>query len=813
MTIQALKLDEQKIAYAQDEANAIANSAHNTISDTTFVYFAAFDGTNNDMNDLSVSGNPLSTNVAELSREITQTSKVVVGYFPGVGTAGTLPGSSAIPSQVTAQMLITAKDAYNDFAARASLWLDSHPEGDITTALTGFSRGSVTAAIFSQLIFENGLIDPRTQKVLIPPGEVGVSAGLIFDPVGTGVNGNLIFAPNVNNITVVRAENEYRNLFKAVDYAGENGVATLTILGNHCDIGGGYDCGLGSLTLQAANSFFKTSGLAMSDVPTSRTFAPDAGVYIHDEAWDGTGDNRHRMWDSYSSVETDIGALRQVSNLTANATITTDPYNAFITISDYKDVYGNLVHYERQTDESGKFQEGSMKITDPSGNYVQRVYNNLYHEIYHNWKDANGTYWESNSEDKSHASGYDLNDGSSHIETYSADNIKRYDQTTTASNETTTLSFNYDGSTVKRIEHANGSTENYDTEADGTYYVQIQNSDGSYRYENHMNDGNEDIDYRAADGSGEQIANHGVSKYHATYDSKGGVVAVFSDASTHGSSTNDGRGSTTFDVWSDDGSEQHNWTKPDGSSSHETYNADGSKDITRTGGDGSSFELHTRSDGYSEQTTVTANGTITDILIHPDSSREEQVRGVELDTFYHEHWKDYNASGDLTYQSDEYKDEIGDNHELIISYNMGQADTQIITVHPDETAEQQEIYSGPAGSSTTLSIFSDYKHNVFTMSGTGSENDGTSIQYTGWGDHDIFSYLTKKIHPDGGTETIESNNVNGYNYYSIKKDVMKDDHTLYMITQNVRVLYADNHGYDEFVTFIGNDVTHNVTHF
>jgi hypothetical protein len=59
MTIQALTLDAQRIASAQNEANAIANSAHNNISSSTFVYFAAFDGTNNDKNNLTVSGNPL----------------------------------------------------------------------------------------------------------------------------------------------------------------------------------------------------------------------------------------------------------------------------------------------------------------------------------------------------------------------------------------------------------------------------------------------------------------------------------------------------------------------------------------------------------------------------------------------------------------------------------------------------------------------------------------------------------------------------------------------------------------------------------
>jgi hypothetical protein len=131
MTIQALTLDAQRIASAQNEANAIANSAHNNISSSTFVYFAAFDGTNNDKNNLTVSGNPLSTNVAELSSEVTQTSNVYVGYFPGPGTEGTLTASSWLAPQVTAQVRSTAEAAYHDFATQASLWLQSHPGGTL----------------------------------------------------------------------------------------------------------------------------------------------------------------------------------------------------------------------------------------------------------------------------------------------------------------------------------------------------------------------------------------------------------------------------------------------------------------------------------------------------------------------------------------------------------------------------------------------------------------------------------------------------------------------------------------------------------
>lgn len=55
-----------EVAAAQAQAAQIGNLPQRLISNDTFVYFAAFDGTNNDRTKVSLSGNLLNTNVAQL---------------------------------------------------------------------------------------------------------------------------------------------------------------------------------------------------------------------------------------------------------------------------------------------------------------------------------------------------------------------------------------------------------------------------------------------------------------------------------------------------------------------------------------------------------------------------------------------------------------------------------------------------------------------------------------------------------------------------------------------------------------------------
>ena len=162
-------LSESAIALAQQKANEIASSITTpVVQDNQFVFFAAFDGTNNNREDLSYSGDPQSTNVGELYDQFfaarQQNQNFGGNYYPGPGTEGTLTASSWLPPQVTQQVINTATQAYNDFARQASEWLDTNPGGSVTTMVTAFSRGSASAAIFSQILFEKGLVDPRKKK-------------------------------------------------------------------------------------------------------------------------------------------------------------------------------------------------------------------------------------------------------------------------------------------------------------------------------------------------------------------------------------------------------------------------------------------------------------------------------------------------------------------------------------------------------------------------------------------------------------------------------------------------------------------------
>lgn len=291
---------------ALTQAQAIAEAADiGTIKKEQFVFFAAFDGTRNDKKDIDLSGNPDDTNVAQLYTQAFNASKtnanLRTGYYAGHGTEGTVRLSAALPIQVTKEAIRTAQQAYNEFAEQASDWLKEHPNGDVTTAITSFSRGGGTAAVFTQLLYQNGLIDPKTKEQLIPPGQVGVSAGVIFDPVTTGQDGNVAFAPNVKNIAVIRAENEYRYLFKAVDYAGQPGIFILDAMGNHCNIGGGYKHdGLGNLYLGAATEFLQKSGLNIADVDLSRRYEAGTKLAVYNESG-LTREQAHSFFSEYKT--------------------------------------------------------------------------------------------------------------------------------------------------------------------------------------------------------------------------------------------------------------------------------------------------------------------------------------------------------------------------------------------------------------------------------------------------------------------------------------------------------------------------------
>lgn len=268
------------------------------VSKDRFVFFAAFDGTNNDMNELG--GDAQCTNVGQLWKQypVAAAGPICGGYYAGLGTHGRPTRETWLPPAVTVGVIETAKKAYIDYARAASAWLEAHPRSSVTVVLTSFSRGVASAAIFCQLLYKRGLVLPYPSgKVLIKPGQTKIAAGVLFDPVATGVRGNLAFPPDVGNVLVLKALNEYRHLFKAVDYRKQKDiVTTLGFYGNHCDVGGGYDNGLAATSLEAATLFLQKSGLPIGDVPADRRLVPGE-VAVHSEEYDDGG---NRIWDVYN---------------------------------------------------------------------------------------------------------------------------------------------------------------------------------------------------------------------------------------------------------------------------------------------------------------------------------------------------------------------------------------------------------------------------------------------------------------------------------------------------------------------------------
>lgn len=305
-------LTEAEIQAAQQKADAISRVGAKAIHERQFVFFAAFDGTNNTKDDPAFSGDRQSTSVGQIWQQAdgqkSANPNLRAEYYPGPGTAGTLTGSSWNDPRVTEQIKQTVARAYEDFREQALIWLAADPTrspDDIRVMAMGFSRGGAAAVVFTQELATRGLT-AADGTVLIPPldpitggGGVKVAGLLGVDNVSTGYMGNLAIGANVDpdNIVMLRAENEYRILFQADDYGSDPRVQTLWLVGNHGDLVGVYDNGLGALSLEAQTELLQRMGLPLADVPPERRFDGTQPVVIHNEAMDSLG---NRIWDESS---------------------------------------------------------------------------------------------------------------------------------------------------------------------------------------------------------------------------------------------------------------------------------------------------------------------------------------------------------------------------------------------------------------------------------------------------------------------------------------------------------------------------------
>jgi Ca2+-binding RTX toxin-like protein len=305
-------LSAAEIQAAQQMANAITHMGTRTVQEGQFVFFAAFDGTNNIKDDPGYSGDQQSTSVGQMwdqYRERTGDSGSGQ-YYAGPGTPGTLNGSSFLPSQVTAQIHATVNQAYTDFEREARAWLASDPTrspDDIRVMATGFSRGGAIAVVFTQELAKRGLT-AADGSVLIPPldpitggGGVQVAGLLGIDNVSTGYMGSLAIGQNVHpdNIVMLQALHEFRIPFRVDDYSADPRVKSPPLMGNHGGLAALYDNGLGAIALQAQTKLLQHWGLPLADVPPERQFDPTQPVVIHNEAVDSFG---NRIWDEYGEV-------------------------------------------------------------------------------------------------------------------------------------------------------------------------------------------------------------------------------------------------------------------------------------------------------------------------------------------------------------------------------------------------------------------------------------------------------------------------------------------------------------------------------
>ncbi|MBO9648664.1 MAG: DUF2235 domain-containing protein [Variovorax sp.] len=283
-------LSPEEIARLQDKKEAI-EKMHSGASPGKFVFFAAFDGTNNDKDNLALSGSPYQTNVANLYDQVeaNETSRFASGYYPGVGTggqAGNLLNAALFP---TAAIRAAAEQALSEFAKEAHIYLQNHPTAtpaDLSVATAGFSRGTASEVVFTRLLEERGLVLADGTQVA-PPSTVRVSAMVMIDPVHTFVEGDLSLPPNVQgNVLVFRAEDEHRTDFRLADYSADPRVQVLSLPGNHSGLGGGYDLrGTAAVVLEGSTAYLRNSGVDVAPVPASLRFDPTLPAPIYTEGY------------------------------------------------------------------------------------------------------------------------------------------------------------------------------------------------------------------------------------------------------------------------------------------------------------------------------------------------------------------------------------------------------------------------------------------------------------------------------------------------------------------------------------------------
>lgn len=278
----------QGVAQARDAMSAVGSG---TTTTARFNYVAAFDGTNNDRN--NVPAGAYKTNVANLADQViaaTPTNQIVeLGYFKGVGTGGDEGGllqAGVLPTKV---VIATAEKAYTDFQQNVRDYYAANssnfkPE-DITASIACFSRGCPTGLEFAWMINDRG-VTAADGTVLAPPGSIKISGGFaMMDPVNRFVDDSRGIPPNVTSpVLVAYATDETRTDFRPMNFSNDPRVTAVWVRGNHCGIGGGYDLnGTSAAVLEGITGYFQNLGTELGAVPDHLKFNPNAPATLYTE--------------------------------------------------------------------------------------------------------------------------------------------------------------------------------------------------------------------------------------------------------------------------------------------------------------------------------------------------------------------------------------------------------------------------------------------------------------------------------------------------------------------------------------------------
>ncbi|MFC6841444.1 T6SS phospholipase effector Tle1-like catalytic domain-containing protein [Xanthomonas theicola] len=227
------------------------------------LFVASFDGTGND----KYKDPEHITNIGILDDQV-QTAKNndvknIRGYYvPGVGTQDNA-FTQAIDGGLGYSYGPRMEEMYLRFILQARRWHDENPHAEISILSTGFSRGAVTAAMFTRMVDERGIQDPEgmqidygpagevrqltaTRPPLAPPGRTAQAVALL-DPVATGDMNlrDVRLPPSVVSGLQISARDERRDAFPVKDIldpgrSRDGRFLDLVNPGAHSDIGGSY---------------------------------------------------------------------------------------------------------------------------------------------------------------------------------------------------------------------------------------------------------------------------------------------------------------------------------------------------------------------------------------------------------------------------------------------------------------------------------------------------------------------------------------------------------------------------------------------